>query len=221
MHPDRAARISTMPQVDGPAPHPERERLPPDVEAAHKTRINNDLIKVFRCPCPPNTVPCIQGIGLYTHVTGPPAPPPLFPHMKYTQRSAPPTFLSIGGPKQIVREGSLEGSISDDVKRAWKDVQEALDKQSQDVAHADMDVDQLKKRYGALEVPSHDTDLDQPQEKGKQPDGRRPSTGDGLAREVVMGGTDEARRGSTSATWSGNDYEAARDPRLRGRRDGA
>jgi len=215
------------------------EPLPPDVDAARKARINSELIEVFRRPCPADATPSIQGIGLYTHVAGPPAPALVFPHMKYMQKASNPVFLQIGGPAGISKEGNvLEAPISDDVKRAWKDVQEAVDREKAHLAHTDLDVDSLKERYGALDKnagaqpklqPHLQHIMDRMQDAtmtgiqntaagaGQQPNGRRASGEDGLSRDVTMGGTDEARRGSTSTTWTGNDYEAARDPRLRGR----
>jgi hypothetical protein len=189
-----------------------RQPLPPDVEEARKARINEQTIDLFKRPCPPNTTASIQGIGLYTHVAGPLAPPPLSPHMKYLQQTSNPEFLPIGGPKKMSSTGPLECLVGDDVKNAWRDVKEAVNEEKKHVAFTDKDLDQLKARYDALDVPdvsAAGTGAGQPQ------NGRQASVDSGSNRDVVMVGTEEQRR--ASATANRNEYEAARDPRLRGR----
>jgi hypothetical protein len=46
---------------------------------------------------------------------------------------------------------------------------------------------------------------------------RRQSLGGGAAQDVIMGGTEQEGTGTVSVTKTGNTYEAARDPRRRGR----
>jgi hypothetical protein len=189
-----------------------RQHLPPDVEEARKARINAQMIELFERPCPPDTTASVQGIGLYTHVAGPPAPPPLFPHMKYLQQTSNPGFLPTGGPKEISNAGALECPVGDDVKRAWRDVKDAVNEEKRHVAFTEKNLDQLKARYGALDAPDGSAagaGAGQPQ------NGRQGSIDSGSNRDVVMTGTEEQRR--ASATASRNEYEAARDPRLRGR----
>ncbi|KAF2826553.1 hypothetical protein CC86DRAFT_370511 [Ophiobolus disseminans] len=220
------------------------ERLPPDLEAARKTRINSELIEVFKRSCPVDTTPSIQGIGLYTHVAPPappPAPPPLFPHMHCTQKSANPVFLQIGGPARISKEVSvLEAPVSEEMKRGWKAVQEAMDTEMEHVGTTELDIGSLNERYGASHGNANSRLLPQPQPQyqqimnhlqdiammgmrntpgrvNQQFNGRTPSVGDGLNLDVAIGGVEAETRDDTSGAWAGNDYEAARDPRLRGR----
>jgi hypothetical protein len=243
-HSERTAYFSAMHRPSTPAvsqPKP----LPPDVDAARKARINRDLVNHLKRPCPKNSTPSVQGIGLYTHVAGPPAKAPQFPHEKYTQKAPDPMFLPIGGPGKILKDRStLETQTSEEMKRVWKEIYEAIHEEEKHVSHGGMNADQLKERYGALDALDADTDAQpmlhpQPQlqqmlsqlhditmmgtqggtvESGQQESGRRLSLGTGLTRDVVMGGTGQERRTSTSTMKTGNTYEAARDPRLRGRR---
>jgi len=188
-----------------------RQPLPPNVEEARKTRINNELVDILKRPCPPNTKASVQGIGLYTHIEGHPVANPIFPHMKYLQGASKPLFLPIGGPKESSNGNPFGCPMDDEVRRAWGDVREAVNEEKERVASADMDIDQLKDRYGALELPEESSGV----EIGLPPNGRQLSVDTGFAREVVMGGTEEQSRSATTA--SRNEYEASRDPRLRGR----
>ena len=197
---------------------------------------------MLKRPCPETTTPSIQGIGLYTHVAGPVSQ---FPHERFTQKASDPVFLHIGCSWGAFKDrNTLEGPISEDVKRVWNDVQEAVDKEGEYVGQGRMSIDQLKERYGALDVPNGNAStppMQQPQTQlqqiadhmqsmamtgiqsvagsvGQQESERRPSLGAGVARDVVMGGTDQERRASTTATSTGNTYEAARDPRVQRRK---
>lgn len=213
--------------------HTRHEPLSPDADAPRRARINKDLIEIFRRPCSADARPSMQGIGLYTHVAGPPVTPPQGPHMHYAPRDSNPVFLHVGGPTGMLRESDvLLAPVGDDVNRAWRAVQQAVDKEVEHVAQTDLDMGSLKERYGALdEKAKGQLSITHPHSRGpamadiqdtvagvdRQVDAQRLSVGSGVTREVTMTGADEERYSSRSVVRSGNDYEAARDPRLRAR----
>jgi hypothetical protein len=193
------AILSILHRPTPTAPSP----LPPDVATARKTRINQEMIKIFKRPCPPNTTPSVQGIGLYTHVAGPPLPPPQYPHERF--RKSNPTFLPIRGAK---RHGGLQPLISDEVKAVADKVRALVNEEEKRVGHVDMDVKQLRERYGAVDAPEGRRSMD------KQTPGYAMMTS-GAGLDVAKAGAGEERRGSASVVKSGSVYDAERDPRRR------
>jgi hypothetical protein len=202
------------------------EPLPPDVAAARKTRINMDLIEIFNIPCPPGTIASTQGIGLYTHVAGPPPPAPKYPHEKY--KKVDPVFLPIGGPIVFKRAGPIGVPIDEAVKKTWREVEAAVVEEEKHIGQGDTSIEQLKTRYGALEVPSGDRSNVQPQVQALaqahpqllQLLGQLSGiamTGGGSALDDVNGKMEQERRASIGVTRTGNLYEEDRDPRRRGR----
>jgi hypothetical protein len=144
MHPERAALISQSSPEHAPKPSP----LFREEETARKTRMNNDLISFIKRPGSANTQPCVQGIGLYTHVAAP------------TQAVQNPVFLPIGGPtgKRAAKEETvLEAPISEEVEPVWKEIQEALKEEEKHTGQSNMSAEQLKQRYGGLDLPEQQT----------------------------------------------------------------
>ncbi|KAF1844925.1 uncharacterized protein K460DRAFT_416279 [Cucurbitaria berberidis CBS 394.84] len=217
--------------------------LPPDVAEARRTRINHELVTIFKRPCPPNSTPTAKGIGLYTHVAGP-VKIPIFPHERYMEND--PEYLPVGGPREVGNKTGLEGQTAEEVKKVWHEVMDAMQEERKVLGPRKRSARELKERYAALDVPGarapprlealvvpqvagredivapeHSTT---PQSAGLRLTGRRPSGVSGLAHEtgatgdVTMGGTEIERRGSGSALKSGNQYYPSRDPRIQGRK---
>ncbi|KAH7073448.1 hypothetical protein BKA63DRAFT_33158 [Paraphoma chrysanthemicola] len=229
IHPSRAAFFSDMEQPYTTAAA-EPEPLPPDVEAARKQRINLDLISALKLPCPSNTAASIQGIGLYTHVAAPAQTLPS-QHGQLVNKAPEPVFVPIGGQQRISRlKNVAPPRISNEVVELYKKLQRELHVEEKHFGHGGVNMDRLKERYGGLDVPQKEgvaiAEL-QPQPGPQQmleslykavvgQDGRRASLG-GVTGDVVMGGTEQEQSGAATVTKTGNIYEAARDPRLRGR----
>jgi hypothetical protein len=200
------------------------EPLPPDVAAARKARINQDLIEIFNMPCPPGTIASAQGIGLYTHVLGPPPPAPKYPHEKY--KKVDPVFLPIGGPIVFKKAGGVGAPIDEAVNNVWKQIEAAVVEEEKHASQGGTAIEHLKERYDALEVPiEHINDAQAHAQAQAQPQllqllgqlSNIAMAGGGSALDAVMGGMEQERRGSAVATRTGNLYEEDRDPRRRGR----
>ncbi|KAH8706950.1 hypothetical protein GQ44DRAFT_777610 [Phaeosphaeriaceae sp. PMI808] len=227
--PDRVAR-NFVTRWSSTASAAKPESLPPDVEAAYKRRINEDLVHLFKIPCPAETTASIQGIGLYTHIAPPPTPAPLFPHQKYTKKTADPVFLPTGGLKRVPQaRGSLVMQTSPEMKKVFKEVQQAVNGEEKHIGQRTINMDQLRERYETLDAPNPHTartpgqmhdgtmlGMDESDDIIQQPGGHRSSVGTDRARDVIMGGVDQEKRPIANAKRFGNTYEAARDPRIRG-----
>jgi hypothetical protein len=132
--------------------------LSPEEEVARKTRVNNELVTLFKRPQSTNTPAYVQGIGLYTHVAAP------------TGAGQNPVFLPIRSPsgKRATKERTvLEAPISEEVRLAWKEVQEAIEEEEKHTGQDNMTAEQLKLRYGGLDVPDQQTST--AQQVGLQP----------------------------------------------------
>ncbi|KAF1829870.1 hypothetical protein BDW02DRAFT_465412, partial [Decorospora gaudefroyi] len=121
--------------------------LPPDVAAVRKARMNADLIRMFKRPCPPETDPTIKGIGLYTHVEGPPKIP-LYPHQKYLDPE--PEFLPLEKP--LGSEGT-SSQMSEDVRKLWEEVRDIIQAEEEAIGTTELGLKELKKRYGGFDAP--------------------------------------------------------------------
>ncbi|KAH7089995.1 hypothetical protein FB567DRAFT_316072 [Paraphoma chrysanthemicola] len=230
IHPSRAAFFSDMEQPST-TPAAEPEPLPPDVEAARKQRINLDLISALKLPCPSNTTASIQGIGLYTHAA-PPAQTSPSKHGQNVNLAPEPVFVPIGGTQRLSRlKNAVPPRISNEVADLYKKLQQEMHAEEKHFGHGGVSMDKLKERYGGLDVPQEDeaaiAEL-QPQPELQQmleslrkavigQDDRRVSLGGGVTGDIVMGGAEQEQFGAATVTKTGNTYEAARDPRLRGR----
>jgi hypothetical protein len=138
-----------------------RELLSTDEGATRKARINNELVMLLKRPCPANTKASIQGIGLYTHVSATPAQ--TIPRSAHSSQAASyPIFLPIGGPRRTSKNGTVdEAPTSEETHKVWKDVQEAVNEEEKHVGRSSMSVEQLKERYGTLNVPEQSTNTSQ------------------------------------------------------------
>jgi hypothetical protein len=140
MHPARAASLAQSNPSNETSAKP--QLLSPEEDAARKARINNDMIYLSKRPCPVNSNPSIQGIGLYTHVAAP------------TLGNSSPVFLPIGGPNRATKDGTYpEPPISEQVDLAWRHVQAAVNDAEKQSGQGGMGIDKLKERYGALDSP--------------------------------------------------------------------
>jgi hypothetical protein len=209
--------------------------VPPDVAAVRKARMNADLIAMFKRPGFADTIPSVQGIGLYTHVQGPARRPPWL-HGKDVPPH--PEFLPLGGPQKNQRPAGMDSDLTEDMKHAWEEIKDALQKEERTLGNKSLSRDALQKRYGALDVPTTTMQMQQAQAldqdvimqehiaNQESPTARRRiSLGDYMARGAgggtvsTMGGAGPEGIASSSASTirQRNVYEPSRDPRLRGR----
>ncbi|CAO2648184.1 Nn.00g074510.m01.CDS01 [Neocucurbitaria sp. VM-36] len=183
--------------------------LPPDVSAARRTRINNDLIMLFSRPCPSNSKATAQGIGLYTHAGIP------NPH-----------FSPIGGPRRVGRKkGGVEAPMDEGVKSLWREVRDVVDEEEKVLeGTGDVSLEGLRGRYGGLDGGEGgvggeiqlDVDLQQSasgQSLGGVGSGKE---GGAVGGDITMSGVEVERRGR-SPVKRGNTYDPVRDPRKQGR----
>lgn len=219
-----------------------RNSIPPDVANARKTRINRELISLFKRPCPPGAASTAKGIGLYTHIEGP-IKTPQFPHQRYLPPE--PQFLPLGGPKEVKKRKGLGAQMDNEVRRVWHEVREAVEEEQKITRATEMSTIELTKRYGGLDVPERafqkkpeaQTEQLEPkkqsavmqsvstrQKKTITPEkpglvGRRPPLGGASGYGSALHGSENVResepkrKGSVANT--GNTYDAARDPRRR------
>jgi hypothetical protein len=125
------------------------EPLPPDVEAARKDRVNNEMVALFRQPCPAKRTASIQGIGLYTHASG-----IMLVNGTTTRRPLRPEFLPIGGPNKILPgKSELAAPLSEELQQSWKQMEATVNEEENLIGEADLNEEQLRERYGAMNAP--------------------------------------------------------------------
>jgi hypothetical protein len=193
--------------------------LLPDVEAARKTRINREMIELFRLPA--KGTASIQGIGLYTHAAAPQS-------SDASITTATPVFLPIGGPNRVLKDGGgIDAPIDEDVRRVWEELRVVVNEEEKHVGRGDISAEKLKERYGATDVPGGSTEPTQDAHTQQQLQQaveylRRLRQATALSGHVAMGGTDEDGTGRINAAAAvtnpapkGNEYHEARDPRKR------
>lgn len=194
------------------------ETLPPDVAAARRKRINDEMIEFVRRPCPPNTNPALQGVGLYTHVAGTVA------SGSVDTSGQAPKFLPIRAEKIPQHGARLEGPISPEVKAVYRETRDAIAEEEQVVGQKSLTFEQLKERYTAMPSPSDQQSKEESCQIGEQEADKAGSiksmnsrrTSIASVGDVVMGGMDDRRRMSLGSN-ACNTYDPARDPRARAR----
>ncbi|KAF7448530.1 hypothetical protein Ptr902_03979 [Pyrenophora tritici-repentis] len=115
--------------------------IPPDVAAVRKHRMNGDLINAFKRHVPPGTTPYVTGIGLYTHVEGPPSPE-VFLHPQ-------PEFL----PLFPAPPPSQRTPLSPEIQSVWEELCEVMHEEKQIIGQMELSLVELRKRYEGLDVP--------------------------------------------------------------------
>jgi hypothetical protein len=125
------------------------EPLPPDVEAARKDRVNNEMVALFRQPCPAKSTASIQGIGLYTHASA-----TALVNGTTTRRPLRPEFLPIGGPNKVLPgRNELDAPNSKELQQSWKLMEATVNEEEKLIGEAGLNEEQLRERYGALNAP--------------------------------------------------------------------
>ncbi|KAL1795752.1 hypothetical protein ACET3X_005976 [Alternaria dauci] len=122
--------------------------LTPEEAAARKARMNADLIDAFRSPCPPGTTPYVTGIGLYTHVEGPPQAP-LYPGEEPQPQQE---FFPVRIPKN---SGSRVSPLDELVEKLWEHLVRAVEEEEGIIGKTELGLKELKKRYGGLDPPEN------------------------------------------------------------------
>lgn len=161
IHSDRAAMIAS--ESDSPtASHQQSAPDAPTSEepsakftplaseeaAARKARMNADLIDAFKTPCPPGTTPYVTGIGLYTHVEGPPRAPLYHGEKPQPQQE----FFPVRIPKH---SGSRISQLDELVGKLWEQLEKAVEEEEEIVGKTELGLKELKKRYGGLDPPKN------------------------------------------------------------------
>jgi hypothetical protein len=205
------------------------DALPPDVQAARKARINDDLIKLCSTPAPPYSLPTAHGVGLYTHVAGPKTASQN-PHFNYTSKpDGEVALLPLGGPRKIIASKpqqspnekvaavykELQDAVSAEEK-IWKDMRDAADTRGDSVNDAyTMSLDALKRKYGDLDAPEEG---DMPHLVSTPHDKRRISaaTGDTSDEALKRSKADSSSQQSDSRRPSGDVVEGETDMTRRG-----
>jgi hypothetical protein len=237
MHPARAALLAAEQEANsnaspaGPSGDatsrqtgraPPRARvgpLPLDVEEARKARVNRDLINLLNAPAKSNGPTTIQGIGLYTHVAA--------PKSAESEKPSNPVFLPIGGPNRLrMPTDALEPPMGEEVMKVWEELEAAVDEEGKHMGQNDMALEELKKRYGVVDMPEKSTDATngtsvsaetvhtphtQAQFQRALEYLRKLSSVAAASKDTTMGGTNEEHKEATR----GNMYHEDRDPRKR------
>ena len=214
--------------------------LSPSTADARNTRMETDLISLFKRPCPSGTNPSIKGIGLYTHVEGPAgaSPDPLG-----TPLQSEPVFLPL---KKLTGSGTMVAPMREDIHKVWEELRDAVVEEGFRIGKTELGLEELKKRYGGLDAPSVSRarkklvkrqQNEASQEEGEIRDGtasafgransvangRRPSleavmdTLSAKSRDMAMGGTEPDRGRTTEVTSTTSATFYAPDPRKQGR----
>ncbi|KAL6708277.1 hypothetical protein ACN47E_003201 [Coniothyrium glycines] len=181
--------------------------VPLDVAAVRKDRMNRELITMFQRPCPPNTVPALQGLGLYTHIEG---------------SDGTPQFLPTKSDTKAQDIADFEREATEEIKSVWSELNEAVRSEERILGSRRLSPEELKRRYEGLDDPGNipstrKNDIQtqnaaMPQDISGQvhpSDQTRASLGNYLARS--------APAAKSLPTGSRNEYEPSRDPRLQGR----
>lgn len=230
VHPERALTLSTRQSkttatpTESPVP---AEPLSPGAEAARKERINQDMMELLNVTTldrrqPPNTKASAQGVGLYTHTSvlgsfdG-----------KNAQRPSPPEFLPLGGPLGILTlNGMSQEHLSEEMEKIWKQAEATIIEEEKLVQEASMSEEQLRQRYGTLNVPDLDEAAVAQAQKQLQVqqfmEAVRKLQAQRISVDVAKGGTDSG--GDVGASVApgahphpkANMYHESRDPRRRG-----
>lgn len=207
VHPQRAGLLSDEPHDSSDA-----------TVSTRQDRMNRELVDILQRPTKGPT--SIQGIGLYTHaVTSRPSD-------TSNDQASTPTFLPISRPKMVRQDENGDGPlISEDVRRVWYELREAINEEEEHVGQAELSMEQLKERYAALDVPDGSTPIAQTLHEQQQQQlqyalecmrllKKRVTAQSG---DATMSGTNADGAGvaatSTNSAPRGNEYNEARDPR--------
>jgi hypothetical protein len=117
----------------------------PDTEQ-RKRQINYDLGILMKRPIPAHPAPSAQGIGLYSHVAA-------TADSRDGRMSTNATFLPLGGPRKLQKWRQAHGSLPNEIKQAWNQLQQALDDEEGASRNAGHHTTSLVERYGGLRAP--------------------------------------------------------------------
>jgi hypothetical protein len=210
VHPQRAALLADEPQ-DGSE----------STVSTRQYHINRELVDILQRPAKGPT--SIQGIGLYTHAAAARS------YDTGNDQPSTPKFLPIGRFKAVPQDENGDGPlISEDVRRVWYELREAINEEEEHFGQADMSMEQLKERYTALDVPDGSTPMAQTAYAQQQQQLQYAlecmrllkNRATAQSGDAAMGGTN-ADGGSMAATSTnpaprGNEYNESRDPRRNG-----
>lgn len=198
VHPQRAGLLSDEPHDSSDV-----------TTSTRQERINRELVDMLQRPAKGPT--SIQGIGLYTH-----AVTPIASDASNDQASTP-TFVRIGRPKAVRQdENGDEPLISEDVRRVWYELRKAVNEEEEHVRQAEMSIEQLKERYGTLDVPDGSTPIAQTTHEQQQQQLQYALECMRLLKKRATAQSEDAAMGGTNEenlAPRGNEYNEARDPR--------
>jgi hypothetical protein len=193
-------------------------------EDARKDRINADIVALMCRPSPMNAPRSVQGIGLYTHaipLSGSPNESSEYSGSKAGNA----VFLPIGGPDAPSRTTfGPRAPMNKDFELMWKNVEATVNEEAKHLAQSRLTTEQLKERYGALDVPDANPEVSSPTQNAErlkqwaeylQEYARRAQP----SGDVIMGGTEptsnQVPAANTATTPTENIYHQSRDPRRR------
>jgi hypothetical protein len=110
--------------------------------------MNADLIDAFKSPCPPGATPHVTGIGLYTHVEGPPRAL-LYPDEKPQLQQE---FLPVRIPRS---SGSRRSQPEGLVEKLWEQLEKTIEEEEEIIGKTELGLNELRKRYGGLDPPKN------------------------------------------------------------------
>ncbi|EAT91309.1 hypothetical protein HBI56_016140 [Parastagonospora nodorum] len=206
VHPQRAALLADEPQAGSDA-----------TVSTRQYRINRELVDILQRPAKGPT--SIQGIGLYTHAAAPRSSD------SGNDQPSTPRFLPIGRSKAVPQDESGDGPlISEDVRRVWYELREAINEEEEHFGQADMSMEQLKERYAALDVPDGSMPIAQTTHAQQQKQLQYALEYMRLKKRAIAQSGDAAVAGtnadgasvaatSTNPAPRGNEYNGSRDPR--------
>ncbi|KAF2878331.1 hypothetical protein BDV95DRAFT_557211 [Massariosphaeria phaeospora] len=182
--------------------------LPPDIDAARRSRIQTDLTNVFHAKRPSHSTepPSLKGMGTYTHVEL----QTLFPHQRHITTNK---FLPLGGPNRARRRhAGVVAELPKDVQALYNEVREVIEKEEK-LAEGGENYDP-RDRFGGLAFP--DIMVPPPPPPEDTGDVEMGGMGDGRGRwDMGLDRTNSAASGKEPQQARGTTYDASRDPRRR------
>ncbi|KAH7411579.1 hypothetical protein DE146DRAFT_640784 [Phaeosphaeria sp. MPI-PUGE-AT-0046c] len=195
-------------------------------EDARKARINSELVQILQTPSLPGRTASVQGFGVYTH-----ARIKRTDELGLPQDTVETIFLPVGGPSKVRKDNSkAQEPVDAKVQKAWSVIEHAVGEEETALHLHNINIEKLKERYGALDMPNQDSTAQSDPRVEQQQQFRqvleylrRVSYAGQTSGDVTMDDTGREITGSNPpvsipsqvAPSTGNIYHQERDPRKR------